>query len=181
MHERQAQLIQHWVVDPNRELSMGTLHGHIIDSATGEQISAKVHVLTSDGRFCQSTREAMLKRGPGTPFLLLRRRIRGSGLPVGAPTYLVERGTEYEPVRTVVEMPEHGSQRRRNHPQPLVYTPRKTTGIPATHTFTTTKKKPAPTSAWPLTAALKATTSLSSVFWTEDNSLMPATNILSAS
>ena len=46
---------------------MGILHGNIIDAATGEQINAKVHVLSSNGRFSHP-RDAMLKRGPGTPF-----------------------------------------------------------------------------------------------------------------
>ena len=40
---------------------MGILRGDIIDGATGEQISAKVHVLTSDGRFTHP-RETKLKR-----------------------------------------------------------------------------------------------------------------------
>ena len=53
---------------------MGTLHGHIIDSATGEHINAKVHVLTANGRFCHPC-EAMLKRGPRHALLLLRWRI----------------------------------------------------------------------------------------------------------
>ena len=87
---------------------MGILHGHIIDSATGKQIDAKVHVLTSDGRFAHP-REAVLKRGPGTPFFFCNGsfEVRGGR---GRTDILVERGTEYEPLRTVVDMPEHGAR-----------------------------------------------------------------------
>ena len=40
---------------------MGILRGHIVDGAPDEQIDAKVHVLTSDGRLTHP-REAVLKR-----------------------------------------------------------------------------------------------------------------------
>ena len=85
---------------------MGTLHGHIIDSATGEHINAKVHVLTANGRFCHP-RDAMLKRGPGTPFFFCDGEFEVQASR-GRTDILVERGTEYEPIRTVVEMPENG-------------------------------------------------------------------------
>ena len=64
---------------------MGTLHGHIIDSATGENINAKVHVLTANGRFCHP-RDAMLKRGPGTPFFFCDGEFEVQAH-AGAPTY----------------------------------------------------------------------------------------------
>ena len=51
----------------------------------------------------------MLKRGPGTPFFFCDGsfEVRGGR---GRTDVLVERGTEYEPLRTVVDMPEHGSR-----------------------------------------------------------------------
>ena len=60
---------------------MGILRGRIVDGATGERIDAKVHVLTSDGRFAHP-HEAVLKRGPGTPFFfwLILKTGRGAAL-----------------------------------------------------------------------------------------------------
>ena len=87
---------------------MGILHGNIVDGTTGEQIDAKVHVLTSNGRFTHP-QAAMLKRGPGTPFFFCNGEfeVRAGR---GRVDVLVERGTEYEPARVVVEMPEHGTK-----------------------------------------------------------------------
>ena len=135
---------------------MGTLHGHIIDSATGEHINAKVHVLTANGRFCHP-RDAMLKRGPGTPFFFCDGEFEVQASR-GRTDILVERGTEYEPIRTVVEMPENGVKDVEIALNRW-YIPQENNWYPATHTSTTTKKKPAPMTVWPSTVAWKATTS----------------------
>ncbi len=100
---------------------MGILHGNIVDAETGQPISAKVHVLTSSGRFCHPE-DAMLKRGPGTPFFFCEGSFEVTANR-GRIDVLVERGTEYEPHRAVVEMPAHGAKdveirlKRWYHPQ----------------------------------------------------------------
>ena len=86
---------------------MGLLHGTIIDAASGEKIDAKVHVLTSMGTFAQPA-GALLKRGPGSPFFFSDGEFEVSA-GRGRVDVLVERGTEYEPKRAVVEMPEKGA------------------------------------------------------------------------
>lgn len=85
---------------------MGTLHGTIIDAATDQLIDAKVHVLNSMGSFTHPN-SALLKRGPGTPFFFSQGEFSIS-VPRGRTAVLVERGTEYEPYRTTVEVPEKG-------------------------------------------------------------------------
>ena len=85
---------------------MATLHGSIIDAATGEQIDAKVHVLDASGRFHHPP-DALLKHGPGTPFFFSDGQFDvNAGR--GRTDILVERGTEYEPARLVVEAPASG-------------------------------------------------------------------------
>ena len=86
---------------------MGLLHGTIIDAATGEKIDAKIHVLNAMGNFSHPT-EALLKRGPGTPFFFSDGEFEVQA-GRGRTDVLVERGTEYEPARVVVEMPEKGT------------------------------------------------------------------------
>jgi len=86
---------------------MGILHGTIIDPATNGKIDAKVHVLSASGRFVQPS-SAMLKRGPGTPFFFSDGEFEVT-TGRGRVDVLVERGTEYEPARHVVEVPESGT------------------------------------------------------------------------
>ena len=86
---------------------MGILHGTIIDQATGESIDAKVHLLNAMGNFVHPN-SALLKRGPGTPFFFADGQFEVNA-PRGRTDVLVERGTEYEPFRTVVEIPEKGA------------------------------------------------------------------------
>ena len=85
---------------------MGTLHGTIIDAVSGESLDAKVHVLNATGTFSHPP-NSMLKRGPGTPFFFCDGvfAVEGSR---GRTDVLVERGTEYEPYRTTVELPAKG-------------------------------------------------------------------------
>ncbi len=86
---------------------MGILHGTIIDAATHTPIDAKVHVLDAMGSFAQPA-NALLKRGPGTPFFFAKGEFEVS-VARGRADVLVERGTEYEPARVVVEAPEKGT------------------------------------------------------------------------
>ena len=86
---------------------MGRLHGTIVDDATGERIDAKVHVLTASGNFAHPS-DAMLKVGPGTPFFFSDGEFEVSASR-GRVDVLVERGTEYEPARGVVDLPASGS------------------------------------------------------------------------
>ncbi|MEW6751059.1 MAG: CehA/McbA family metallohydrolase [Candidatus Latescibacterota bacterium] len=85
---------------------MGTLHGTVLDGQTGELLDAKVHVLASSGAFVHP-REALLKRGPGTPFFFAGGQFELDA-PRGRTDVLVERGTEYAPARLTVEVPEKG-------------------------------------------------------------------------
>ena len=100
---------------------MGILHGTIIDSATGQPISAKVHVLSARGSFCKPA-DAMLKRGPGTEFFFCEGEFEIYAQR-GRTDVLVERGTEYEPQRVVVDVPAQGAKdieiqlKRWYHPQ----------------------------------------------------------------
>ena len=77
---------------------MGILHGTIVDAASGEKLDAKVHVLNAMGNFAQP-RDALLKRGPGTPFFFSDGEFEVSGSR-GRTDVLVERGTEYLVVRS---------------------------------------------------------------------------------
>lgn len=86
---------------------MGTLHGAIIDAATGEALDAKVHVLNAMGQFVHPP-QALLKEGPGTPFFFCDGSFE-LNLPRGRAMVVVERGTEYKPWRGTVEMAEKGS------------------------------------------------------------------------
>ena len=100
---------------------MGVLHGNVFDSTTGERIDAKVHVLDARGKF-QHPPEALLKDGPGVPFFFTDGEFQVD-VPRGRADVLVERGTEYEPYRVSVEMPERGAKdvevglKRWLHPQ----------------------------------------------------------------
>ena len=85
---------------------MGTLHGTIIDAVSGESLDAKVHVLNASGTFSHPP-NSMLKRGPGTPFFFCDGAFAVEGSR-GRTDVLVERGTEYEPYRTTVELPANG-------------------------------------------------------------------------
>ncbi|MBT4499430.1 MAG: CehA/McbA family metallohydrolase [Gemmatimonadetes bacterium] len=86
---------------------MGILHGTVVDAATGEQLDAKVHVLTSTGNFAHPS-GSLLKRGPGTPFFFTDGQFQVNASR-GRADVLVERGTEYEPARFIVQVPSKGS------------------------------------------------------------------------
>ena len=159
------------------ESSMGILHGHIIDSDTGEQLNAKVHVLTSNGRFSHPS-DALLKRGPGMPSSFAMASLKfGPG--AGAPIYWSNAARNTNPSAQWSKCPNAAAKTLKS-PSTAGTARRKTTGTRATRTFTTTKKKPAQMTAWASTVALRATTSRSSACWTGGNCLMRATNIPSA-
>ena len=86
---------------------MGTLHGIIRDSVSGNQLEAKVHVLNSTGQFVHPG-NSVLKVGPGQPFFYCPGEFTVS-VPRGSTDIVVERGTEYEPLRNVVKMPQTGA------------------------------------------------------------------------
>ncbi|MBI2940836.1 MAG: CehA/McbA family metallohydrolase [Chloroflexi bacterium] len=86
---------------------MPTLHGRIFDRATGRPLEARVHVLASTGQFVAPP-GAILKVGGGDPFFY------GDGsfavdLPRGQVDVVVERGTEYRPLRLMVDIPARGT------------------------------------------------------------------------
>ena len=82
---------------------MGTLHGVIRDSVSGEPVEAKVHVLTSSGNFVHPA-NSILKVGPGEPSFYSAGEFTVD-VPRGSTDIIVERGTEYEPLRKVVSGP----------------------------------------------------------------------------
>ncbi len=86
---------------------MGIVHGTIIDEETDEIIDAKVHVLDARGNFVSPV-DALLKQGPGKRFFFCDGEFELNA-PRGRTDILVERGTEYEPVRRVVDIPAKGT------------------------------------------------------------------------
>jgi hypothetical protein len=85
---------------------MGTIHGTIVDTATGSPVDAKVHVLTSTGVFSHPP-NALMKEGSGVPFFFSSGEFEVKA-DRGRADVLVERGTEYEPQRLEVEVPANG-------------------------------------------------------------------------
>ena len=86
---------------------MAILHGTIMDEATGQPYPAKVHVLASNGEF-QAPKDSILKVGSGLSFFYCDGEFILE-VPRGPADVLVERGTEYVPLRKVVQAPQHGS------------------------------------------------------------------------
>jgi hypothetical protein len=78
---------------------VANVKGIISDATTGERMAAKVHVLTSNGRFV-SPPEAVLKVGPDVPFFYCDGEFEVKA-PTGGVRVLVERGTEYVPLQRV--------------------------------------------------------------------------------
>ena len=86
---------------------MGTIKGVIRDGASGAPVEAKVQVLTSGGRFVHPA-DSILKIGPGDPSFYCPGEF-SVDVPRGSTDIVVERGTEYEPLRKVVSMPSKGT------------------------------------------------------------------------
>ena len=79
----------------------------IVDAATNRPVDAKVHVLSSQGAFV-SPPEAILKVGAGPRFFYAHEGFEVD-LPIGQADVVVERGTEYAPLRTTVDIPTEGT------------------------------------------------------------------------
>jgi len=86
---------------------MGILRGIICDGTSGALVEAKVHVLSSNGQFIHPS-DSLLKIGPGDPFFYSSGEF-SVNVPRGATDIIVERGTEYQPLRHVVSMPQKGA------------------------------------------------------------------------
>ncbi|MCZ6634419.1 MAG: CehA/McbA family metallohydrolase, partial [bacterium] len=85
---------------------MAILKGIIRDSTSNAAVPAKVHVLSSTGKFVHPP-GSIMKVGPGDPFFYCDGEFSVHA-PRGSTDIIVERGTEYEPLRQVVEMPAKG-------------------------------------------------------------------------
>ncbi len=86
---------------------MSKLHGTIVDSTTGEPCAGRVQVLGSSGEFI-SPQGSILKVGSGLPFFYCEGEFTVD-VPVGPVQVLVERGTEYIPVRRSVDASRSGT------------------------------------------------------------------------
>jgi hypothetical protein len=86
---------------------MAKLTGSIIDQATGEQVAARVQVVSSDGSFAHPP-DALLKVGPGTPFFYADGTFEVD-VPRGPAQVIVERGTEYVPALVNIDAPAQGT------------------------------------------------------------------------
>src|SRR5215212_9225397 len=87
------------------EGTMATLVGRIWDREPSRPLAARVQVLASDGAIC-SPSDSILKHGTGEPFFYADGTF-AVDLPPGQVDILIERGTEYRPLRQVVTLPRH--------------------------------------------------------------------------
>ena len=86
---------------------MAELKGFIRDATSGAAVAAKVHVRTSTGGFVHPP-DSIMKVGPGDPFFYSDGEF-SLRVPRGVTDIIVERGTEYEPFRHVVQAPATGA------------------------------------------------------------------------
>lgn len=86
---------------------MPTIRATIHDRATGRPLEARVHVLASTGQF-HAPDGAILKVGGGDPFFFADRAF-ALDVPRGQADIVVERGTEYRPLRQTVDVPASGT------------------------------------------------------------------------
>lgn len=86
---------------------MPALRGRIWDRASGRPLAARVQVLASTGEFVAPA-DAILKVGGGEPYFYADGEFAVE-LPLGQADIAVERGTEYRPLRVVVEVPPRGA------------------------------------------------------------------------
>src|ERR687888_1347997 len=85
---------------------MATLRGRVFERERGRSIEARVQVVDSTGH-ARAPEGAILKRGPGEPFFYCPGAFE-VGVPRGQVDVLVERGTEYRPLRVTVDAPSAG-------------------------------------------------------------------------
>ena len=86
---------------------MAKLAGRITDSETGETVSARVNVTDATGKFLHPI-DSLLKIGPGTSFFYSSGSFE-IDVPRGRVRVIVERGTEYIPIRLDIEASSQGT------------------------------------------------------------------------
>ncbi|MET0852234.1 MAG: hypothetical protein ABW020_13945, partial [Candidatus Rokuibacteriota bacterium] len=86
---------------------MTTLRGRIWDRETGRTLEARVQVLASTGEFCTPA-GALLKVGGGEPSFYSDGTF-SVDVPGGQVDLVVERGTEYRPLRLCFDGPARGA------------------------------------------------------------------------
>ena len=86
---------------------MVQIRGSIRDGVSGERVAAKVHILGSGGQFLHPG-NSLLKVGPGAPFFYADGSFEVQ-TPRGAVDIVVERGTEYVPLRRTLYAPPGGA------------------------------------------------------------------------
>jgi hypothetical protein len=86
---------------------VGTIVCTIVDARSGRPVEARVHALASTGHF-RAPPDAILKVGGGPPFFYADGGFTLE-LPVGPTEFILERGTEYRPLRQTVVVPRSGT------------------------------------------------------------------------
>lgn len=86
---------------------MSELRGRIVDADRGHALEARVHVLASTGEPV-APEAALRKVGGGDPFFYCEGTF-AVDVPRGQADVVVERGTEYRPIRLVVDVPASGA------------------------------------------------------------------------
>ena len=87
---------------------MGKIRGVIVDAVSGEQVEAKVQVLSANGRYLVPAGR-IEKRGPGEPFFYCNGEFEVDA-PRGQADVTVERGTEYTPFHAAVQVDKQGTR-----------------------------------------------------------------------
>jgi hypothetical protein len=83
------------------------LEGRIWDRISGRPLEARVHVLVSSGEF-RAPDDVLHKVGNGEPYFYCEERFTVE-VPRGPADIVVERGTEYRPLRLSVDVPAQGT------------------------------------------------------------------------
>jgi hypothetical protein len=86
---------------------VATLRGRIWDNRRGRSLEARVHVLGANGHF-YAPAGAILKAGPGEPYFYADGAFE-LDVPRGQIDVIVERGTEYRPLRLSLDAPPSGA------------------------------------------------------------------------
>lgn len=89
------------------EGTMPALEGRIWDQVSGWPLEARVHVLASSGEF-RAPDGVLPKVGPREPYFYCEERFSVE-VPRGPADIVVERGTEYRPLRLSVDVPAQGT------------------------------------------------------------------------